>query len=128
MLDAREDHLRDVYGIDLVVWAKTLGVGWVVTSSKIRHFAPGAVSERVRIFTRLISFDEKTLHVEARMYGAAGDLKALLWWSFRAIDTRTGKPREHDAEFMKFCENVVYPVQPDTFDERVRTVSRQLGE
>ena len=127
MLDAREDHLRDVYGIDLVAWAKTLGSGWVVTGSKIRHFAPVGVSEAVRIFTRLISFDEKSLHVEARMYGNCGDLKAVLWWSFRAIDIRTGKPREHEAEIMKFCEGVVFPVQPDSFDERVRTISRHLG-
>lgn len=27
------------------------------------------------------------------MYGGRGDLKAVLWWSFRAIDTRTGKPK-----------------------------------
>ena len=127
MLDAREEHLLETYGIDLVDWAKTRGLGWVVVGTKIRHFAAAGVSETVRVFTRLFSFDEKSLNVEARMYGKSGDLKALLWWSFRAIETRTGRPREHDAEFMRFCEAIAYPVPaPESFDDRARSIPRQL--
>ena len=125
-LDAREDHLRDIYGIDLTEWAIQRALGWVVAQTKIAFLSPVHFSERVRIVTRLTDFNETYLNVEARMYGSGkGDLKALLWWSFRAVDPRSGTKRNHDDESMRLFSRIVYPLEaPVTFDERVKAMQR----
>lgn len=128
LLDAREDHLRDAYGINLTEYATERNLGWVVALTKIAFVSPVHFSERIRIFTRLTDFSATQLHVEARMYGCRkDDLKALLWWSFRAIDPRSGAKRDHDDEAMRLFESVVYPLPvPMTFEERVKSVPRTL--
>lgn len=127
LLDAREDHLREHYALDPLTYAKTHGQGWFIAQTQLRYFLPASAGERVKIATRLFAFDPKNLHVEGPMYGASGDLCALLWWRFRAVDVKTGKPSEHNNEFMALCERVVMPLpEPNTFESRSQTVDRRL--
>lgn len=127
-LDAREDQLRDAYGVNLTEYAMQRALGWVVAQTKVAFLSPVHFSERIRIFTRLMNYTDTHLQVEARMYGCGGnDLKALLWWSFRAIDPRSGKKRSHDDRALRLFGTVVYPLpEPATFDQRVKTISRTL--
>ncbi len=128
LLDAREEHLREHYGIDFAEYARVNGLGWVITSTKINFFAPARASEPVRILTRLVDFNENYIHVEARMYGCRkGDLKVLSWNSCCCVDVRTGGRRDHLPEFMQLCEAIVHPTPlPLTFEARLATVPRNL--
>jgi YbgC/YbaW family acyl-CoA thioester hydrolase len=126
-LDAREDHLREHYGLDPLEHAKMRGQGWFVTQTQLRHFSPASAGEQVKIATRLFDFDRKKLDVEGRMYGSNGELRALVWWRFRAVDMKTGRPGEHDDEFMALCDRVVMPLpEPSSFEGRSKAVDRRL--
>lgn len=102
-LNAREDHLRDHYDIDLREWAKQ-GQGFVVSRHEIRYLRPVNYNDKVAIRTALIGWEETTLLVEMVMTDTAGQLKAILWTEFTRIDPRTGKRLAHPAEFGVWLE------------------------
>src|SRR6185312_15641179 len=93
-LNAREDHLRDHYGIDLREWARQ-GIGFVVTRHEIRYLRPVEYNDRVSIRSALIGWSDTSLLVEMVMMDGAGQLKAILWTEFTRIDPRTGKRLAH---------------------------------
>jgi YbgC/YbaW family acyl-CoA thioester hydrolase len=51
-INAREDHLRDHYSIDLKEWAQQ-GIAFVVTQHEIRYLRPATYNEIVGIQTAL---------------------------------------------------------------------------
>src|ERR1700722_13770800 len=59
-LNAREDHLRDHYGIDLRVWFER-GDAFVVHSHEIRYLRPALYNESVAIQTELIGAGDSWL-------------------------------------------------------------------
>lgn len=97
-LNAREDHLRDHYDIDLREWAKQ-GHGFVVSRHEICYLRPVNYNDKVAIRSALIGWDDTTLLVEMVMTDTAGQLKAVLWTEFTRIDPRTGKRMAHPADF-----------------------------
>lgn len=97
-LNAREDHLRDHYDIDLREWAKQ-GIGFVVSHHEIRYLRPANYNDKVAIRTALIGWGETTLLVEMLMTDDTGQLKAILWTEFTRIDPRTGKRQPHPEDF-----------------------------
>jgi YbgC/YbaW family acyl-CoA thioester hydrolase len=98
-LNAREDHLREHYGIDLREWAQQ-GHGFVVSRHEIRYLRPVVYNDRVGIQSALIGWGDTWLLVEMQMLDSAGQLKAILWTEFTRIDPRTGKRQTHPPEFM----------------------------
>ena len=105
-LNAREDHLRDHYDIDLREWAKQ-GVGFVVSHHEIRYLRSVNYNDKVGIQTMLIGWDETTLLVEMLMTDIAGQLKAILWTEFTRIDPRTGKRLAHPASFGEWIQGAL---------------------
>ncbi|HXB91329.1 MAG TPA: acyl-CoA thioesterase [Puia sp.] len=105
-LNAREDHLREFYGIDLREWASQ-GIGFVVTRHEIRYLRQVTYNDRVGIQSSLIGWGETWLLVEMQMLDAAGQLKAILWTEFTRIDPRTGKRLAHPAEFMEWIQGTL---------------------
>jgi len=105
-LNAREDHLRDHYGIDLREWARQ-GIGFVVTRHEIRYLRPVEYNDRVSIRSALIGWSDTSLLVEMVMMDGAGQLKAILWTEFTRIDPRTGKRLAHPAEFMEWIHGTL---------------------
>src|SRR5271170_7520231 len=77
-LNAREDHLKEHYGIDLKVWAQQ-GQAFVVSSHDIRYLRPATYNESVTIQSSLIGVGDSSLQVEMAMFGPDGQLKAILW-------------------------------------------------
>jgi acyl-CoA thioester hydrolase len=105
-LNAREDHLRDHYDIDLREWAKQ-GIGFVVSQHEIRYLRPVNYNDKVVIRSALIGWGETTLLVEMLMTGVAGQLKAIMWTEFTRIDPRTGKRQAHPEDFMAWIEGTL---------------------
>ena len=105
-LNAREDHLRDHYDIDLREWAKQ-GIGFVVSRHEIRYLRPVNYNDSVTIRSALIGWGETTLLVEMLMTDAAGQLKAIMWTEFTRIDPRTGKRQAHPEEFGEWIQGAL---------------------
>src|ERR1700729_2600625 len=89
-LNAREDHLKDNYGIDLKEWAAQGNV-FVVNSHEIRYLRPVMYNDMISIRTALIGWGETWLQVEMLMYDSLQELKAVLWTSFTRINALKGR-------------------------------------
>lgn len=107
-LNAREDHLRASYGIDLKEWALK-GIGFVVSQHEIKYIRPVTYNERICIQSSLIEGGDASLLVEMCMFDEeAVTLKAICWTKFTRINMRTGKKETHPAEFMDFIQQVLW--------------------
>jgi acyl-CoA thioester hydrolase len=99
-LNAREDHLRDHYAIDLREWALK-GIGFVVTHHEIRYLRPALYNDRVAIQSSLIGWGESWLTVEMLMFDEGrSQLKAIMWTRFTRIDPKLGRRIAHPEDFM----------------------------
>jgi YbgC/YbaW family acyl-CoA thioester hydrolase len=105
-LNAREDHLKESYGIDLKEWVAQGNI-FVVSSHEIRYLRAVTYNEIISIQSALIGWGETSLQVEMLMYDANKELKAILWTSFTRINARTGRKEVHPAEFLAFMEDIL---------------------
>jgi acyl-CoA thioester hydrolase len=105
-MNAREDHLKESYNMDLNSFYQQ-GLGWVVGGHEIRYLKPALYNERICIHSSLLDASEAYLLVEMLMYNEKEThLKAILWTSFIPVDIKTGKKRLHSPEFMQFIDQV----------------------
>ena len=100
-LNAREDHLRTYYDIDLKEWAQR-GEMFVVSQHEIRYLRPVVYNDRVDIQSSLIGWGDTWLIVEMLMMDEAQQPKAILWTRFTRINGRTGKSQTHPDDFMNW--------------------------
>lgn len=106
MLNAREDHLKQAYQIDLADYHKQ-GMAWVVRRHDIQYVRPAIYNEIVCIESRLIELADSHLLVEMLMFDEKQTtLKAIMWTNFTSIDVKTGKKKEHAPAFMDFASAI----------------------
>ena len=106
-LNAREDHLKTYYQLDLADFAKK-GIGWVVTTHEIQYLRPARYNENICIQSALIEMGSSHLVVEMLMQDAEKtSLKAILWTTFTCINVKTGKREDHPTDFMDFAAKVL---------------------
>lgn len=105
-LNAREDHLKEHYGIDLREWVQR-GIVFVVHSHEIRYLRPAVYGEVVGIQTSLIGAGDSWLLVEMSMFDQDRQLKAMLWTRFTRVNPRTGRKEPHPAEFLEWVQQVL---------------------
>jgi len=118
-LNAREDHLRDHYGIDLKAWAAQ-GIGFVVNRHEIRYIRPVGYNDRVCIQSSLIGWGDTWLQVEMLVWDEPKEqLKAVLWTVFTRIDTKTGAKTTHPGELVDWIAQVVLDEGSRDLDERM---------
>ena len=108
-INAREDHLKENYGIDLKDWALR-GLGFVVSRHEIQYIRAVTYNDIVCIETALIGFGDNYLDVEMLMFDKDRlGLKAILWSRFTHINSRTGKKEELKEEVLEFTRQVLVP-------------------
>ncbi len=118
-LNAREDQILENYQLDVFGIAQKEGRGWLVTSNQISYLRPAFTMETVLIDSQLIQFTEKSLLVEMRMWDVAQrKLKSLFWVNFVHFDFKSTASMNHPAAFLDFCNDIVLPVEQNTFEER----------
>src|ERR1044072_667473 len=106
MLNAREDHLKQAYQIDLLEYHKQ-GIAWVVRRHDIQYVRPAFYNETVCIQSRLIELADSHVMVEMLMYDEKQTtLKAIMWTNFTSVDVKTGRKKEHPAAFMDFASAI----------------------
>jgi YbgC/YbaW family acyl-CoA thioester hydrolase len=107
-LNAREDHLREQYNIDLKVWVER-GQVFVVSQHEIRYLRPVFYNEPIAIQSALIGAGDTWLQVEMAMFGKDRQLKAICWTIFTRINPGTGKRTVHPAEFQPWIDQALAP-------------------
>jgi acyl-CoA thioester hydrolase len=106
-LNAREDHLKTYYQLDLADFAKK-GIGWVVTAHEIQYLRPAMYNETICIQSALIELGPSNLVVEMIMLDAAKTtIKSILWSKLTCINLKTGKRSDHPEDFMEFAKGVL---------------------
>ena len=119
-MNAREDHLREYYDLDIYELSKNAGYGWVVMQNQIAYLKPANLNEKVVLESMLIHFDTFTVIVEMKMWNEdRTQLKAVFWSKLVAIDIVKGKKTPIPKEFY-LLEDILVPVDVSRgFDKRV---------
>ena len=108
-LNAREDHLKEAYQMDLRQFAAK-GMGWVVSGHEIQYIRPANYNDRVCIQSELLELADSHLLVEMLMLDeAAENVRAIVWTRFTCINLKTGKRDNHSPEFMEFARTILVP-------------------
>jgi YbgC/YbaW family acyl-CoA thioester hydrolase len=106
-LNAREDHLKTYYDMDLQSFYKQ-GLSWFVASHEIMYLRPAQYNERVIIHSALLHADNDLLWVEMQMTDEKEThLKSLMWTKFVPVNIKTGRKEIHPPSFMDFAHQVV---------------------
>lgn len=106
LLNAREDHLKDEYGLDLTEFYKQ-GVSWLVAGHEISYIRPAAYNERVSIKSGLLKAEPGSLLVEMQMLDEQNThIKSLMWTKFIHVNIKTGKRENHTDSFMDFLRSI----------------------
>ncbi|MGC4034315.1 MAG: acyl-CoA thioesterase [Chitinophagaceae bacterium] len=106
MLNAREDHLKEFYGLKLASFYKK-GFGWMVSKHEIQYLKPALYNEKICIQSGLIDTGDSHVTVEITMWDeAVKKCKAVLWSSFISVNLKTGKRENHEEEFTQFLQTV----------------------
>ncbi len=105
-LNAREDHLKEAYNIDLNQFLQQ-DLAWLIKSHNIIYLRPAMYQEIVQIKTSLTNATDELLFVEMVMTDEQEThLKAALWTSFIPINIKTKKRQNHPAAFMEFALSI----------------------
>jgi len=123
-INAREDQIKEHYGLDVFEMMKTAKIGWVVGSNQIAYLLPAVTMETVCIQSQAIQFSEKSLLVEMTMWNEAQTkLKALFWVRFIHVDIQTQTTLKHSPELMQLFKDIVVPCEQVVFEERYKFIS-----
>lgn len=115
-LNARADQVLEEYGIDIF---GSSGVSWMVGSNQIAYFRAANLNEKVIIETQIISFSERAITVEMRMYDEKKThLKSFIWVDSIPVSLDTKRFHPHSPELMKKFEENLADIEQKSFDER----------
>src|SRR5262245_41182489 len=106
-LNAREDHLKTYYDMDLRSFYQQ-GLSWVVAGHEILYLRAANYNDRVVIYSSCIHAADDTLVVELAMLDEKeSHYKSLLWTRFVPVNVKTGKREMHPQSFMDFANGVL---------------------
>ncbi len=105
-MNAREDHLRDFYQVDLTSYFNK-GLGWVVGGHEIAYIKPALYNEVVCIQSSLLYADSELLFLETIMMNKSqSHLKAIMRTKLIPISTQTGKKNQHTTDFLNWAKSI----------------------
>ncbi|MFL0160819.1 acyl-CoA thioesterase [Aquirufa salirivi] len=105
-MNAREDHLRDFYQVDLTSYFNK-GLGWVVSGHEIAYIKPAFYNEVVCIQSSLLYADSELLFLETIMMNESqSHLKAIMRTKLIPISTQTGKKSQHPSDFLNWAKSI----------------------
>ena len=126
LINAREDQLIDNYALDIYKLTLKTGKSWVIGSHQIAYLKPANLMETVTIDSQLISYTEKSLSVEIRMWNEdKSSLKAVLWSTFAHYNILKQRSEKHAEELMNLFKEVFLPLEETSFDARMKNLRIQ---
>lgn len=106
--NARADQVTQVYGYNVADIFRRYQSGWVAYNHNISYLRPALPGEYVRIYTRMLAFNEDTQFVEYYMCDdARSHIKALLWSTLVYVDVKTGRRIPHQPEVVEALTRMV---------------------
>ena len=127
MINAREDHLIEHYGLNVFHKAQKEGISWVVGHNEIVYLKPVLVMEKVIIQTRLIDYSEKYVQAEMVMYDAEKThVKSVLWTKFFHFNFKIGKAEDHTSDQFSLFQKIHVPVGTNEINTRSKTLAQEL--
>ncbi|MBS0647554.1 MAG: acyl-CoA thioesterase [Verrucomicrobia bacterium] len=126
---ARTEQLLDNYDFNTAEIAKQQGIGWVAAQTQISYLYPAIWFETVLIETKLISFSESSLLLEAIMLNEnKTHIKAIMWAKLVHFNIKAQRSFKHSEELMNFFGQIHYPIENNsTFEERVK-ILKQINQ
>jgi acyl-CoA thioester hydrolase len=125
-LNAREDHLKLAYQIDLKQFYNQ-GLTWLVGGHEIAYLRPADYNETVKITSSLLEAAPDYLLVEMIMTDESqSHLKAVMHTRFIPVGLKSGKRENHPDDFFEFAKSVSTEWQRQPFGERVRQLQINL--
>lgn len=119
-INAREDQIKEYYGIDMYAMIGQTNNAWVVGSNQISYLAPARLMEEIVIESKLINFSPKSIQVEMMMWNKdKTKLKALYWVKFIYISLLDQKSTNHPEELMDLFSKVKVELPNQIFEERI---------
>ncbi len=126
-INAREDHLKDYYDLDLPAYYKS-GLGWVVGSHEIAYLKPARYNEEVTIRSTLLAVTPDQIHVEILMIGGdQNHLKAIMRTKLIPVNINTGKKQQHPADFTQWAQSLQNTIANQALDLQQR-IGQLLAE
>jgi len=127
IMAARGDQLIENYHFNIYKLAEEQGVGWVSAQTQISYFFPAYLMEEVTIETKLISFTEKSLLLEAMMWNRdKTGLKAVMWAKLVHYHLKMQKSFFHSSQLMEFFKQIVDPLPVElSFEQRIQTLKQK---
>ena len=105
-LNAREDHLKQYYDMDLRSFYSE-GLSWFVGGHEILYLRPAQYNETVIIHSSLFHVDNDVLWVEFTMMDEKeSQFKSVMWTKFVPVNVKSGKKEIHPRSFMDFANQV----------------------
>ncbi len=105
-INAREDHLKENYEVNLTTYFKQ-GISWLVRTHEITYLRPVAYNERVCISSNLLQVGLDFILVEMIMMDEQkSHIKSFLWTRFKCFNIKTGKKEQQPENFMEFAKSI----------------------
>ncbi|MBN8678427.1 MAG: acyl-CoA thioesterase [Chitinophagales bacterium] len=122
IINAREDQILEAYQFDSHTIARETGLAWVIAQHQIAYLAPAMLMEEVVIQTRMLSYTDRVIQIEALMWNQDKTvLKTLMWTRLAHFNLRTMRSHTHSEEFLSLFSAVVDPLPAEIgFEERIK--------
>jgi acyl-CoA thioester hydrolase len=118
--NAREDQVAKLYEFKFSEIFKNYKTSWVVYQHQISYIRPALLSEWVKIFSRVIYFDDDTLVTEY-----------FMWTTSKYVSVETGRRVPHQKGVTDYlsatCEQGI-DFKNITFNQRIKAVKQELLE
>lgn len=128
--NAREDQVPKLYGVEMRDIIHEYKAFWVVYNHHIAYLKSANLGEWVRIFTRLIHFDDNTTVIEYLMTDDdKSHLKTLMWSTFKYVSMETSRTAQHGNDVKDYLNAMLYKeleYHPQNFDDRVKQVKAEV--
>lgn len=127
MINVREDHLLQEYGLNVFAMAQIDKRSWLVGHNEIAYLKPAQVMEQVKVSTALIDFTERYVKAEMVMMDQeTTHVKAVLWTKFYHFDFKTGQGAQHSDEQLRLFEELKLEIDQENVEQRARYLARSL--
>ena len=107
MMNARSDHLRKYYDLDIYEHTKKTQNAWIVSKNKIAYLHPVTFNKKVLFESQLVYADQRRVLPQCIMFSEdKSTLHAILWAEFIYVDVKTGRPKKHEPNIQDLLNKV----------------------
>ena len=134
MQNARVEHLRTYYELDIYQHTQKTGNAWVVSKNKIAYLQPVKYNEQVLFESQLLYADKWRVMPQCIMYSENKKaIHAVLWAEFMYVDINSIKLKKHEPFLQNLLDDLVVSeagerkLEDFNFDADVRNITREFN-